>query len=608
MMMMKKLGFLLAALLSLAVGAADPASLYEAAWEKLLGQQGCLMSASAVGFTTEGSVFSRPGWRELFRAAKTDEKLFDFIVGRIEGVCPTRLHICNFHNASEGEAAVFAAQQIIGRNWYDYDGDDAELTRIAGREVAAKVQLLRPVLENAETRAALRTWFLEAYRKMRSPDAPLNRCRAAAERGDAAAQFELGMRYVFGLGLPSDRGEGERWLRKAADQGHETARCWCMVFGFGVERDPKSAAKLCRAAAEQGDPWAQLAQGFDSEASDMKAAMKWYRRSADQGNAVAAYKLAERYRFGGGGVVEKDPAASEKWMKLAAERGYEPAQVTLARLAPNRSRCRIASARQEQFWKLAAKHLAAVCGEEVPNRQQRRFGTSAVEDFVTVELRTESGGKGEVTFRQSDAEILKCVYDKSGGEPEKKLGPNPAEPVPEIAEKLRAGLKRANPAWECTEESFSLFRTELGLNLRISGAGLADLSALEDFDFDTVWLTGTAVRGTGFLKNAKSLRAFAVVNDKSGFREVDLSGLRGKPLRNLGLAHVRVADPACLAEIEFQILNLDHVENVDPAKFSRLRELGSFSAKDMTIGDVGFLRNSPKLRFVCLENVRGTGR
>ena len=59
-----------------------------------------------------------------------------------------------------------------------------------------------------------------------------------------------------------------------------------------------------------------------------------------------------------------------------------------------------------------------------------------------------------------------------------------------------------------------------------------------------------------------------------------------------------------IAGIEFRILNLDHVENVDPAKFTRLRELESFSAKNMEIADVGFLRNCPKLRRVYLENVK----
>ena len=285
-------------------------------------------------------------------------------------------------------------------------------------------------------------------------------------------------------------------------------------------------------------------------------------------------------------------------------RGLEPVRRKESEIAEYRQKWGMPeNERNGELVALAEKHLVGVCGEKVSERQ-RCFRMPPDEDTVTVEFRTESGGKGEVTLRRSDAAIMKCVYAKSGGEPAKQSGSNPVEPVPEIAEKIRAGLMRANPAWECTEESFSLFRTELGLNIQISGAGISDLSSLEKFDFDTVWLVGTAVRGTGFLKNSKSLRAFAVVNDKRGFREVDLSGLRGKPLRNLGLANVRVADPACLAEIEFQILNLDHVENVDPAKFSRLRELGSFRAKDMTIGDIGFLRNSPKLRFVCLENVK----
>ena len=60
------------------------------------------------------------------------------------------------------------------------------------------------------------------------------------------------------------------------------------------------------------------------EKRDVREAVRWFRKAALQGNAVAQFKLAERYFFGDGGVA-KDPAEAEKWMKKSAEQGFEPA-------------------------------------------------------------------------------------------------------------------------------------------------------------------------------------------------------------------------------------------------------------------------------------------
>ena len=45
-----------------------------------------------------------------------------------------------------------------------------------------------------------------------------------AEKGDADAQFTLGMTYYEGRSVPRDYVESARWFRKAADQGHAIAQ------------------------------------------------------------------------------------------------------------------------------------------------------------------------------------------------------------------------------------------------------------------------------------------------------------------------------------------------------------------------------------------------
>ena len=57
----------------------------------------------------------------------------------------------------------------------------------------------------------------------------LEGCRALAEQGDAAAQFNLALMYDTGEGVPEDDAEAVRWYRMAAEQGEAA-----MQFNLGV--------------------------------------------------------------------------------------------------------------------------------------------------------------------------------------------------------------------------------------------------------------------------------------------------------------------------------------------------------------------------------------
>src|SRR5690242_4574215 len=79
--------------------------------------------------------------------------------------------------------------------------------------------------------------------------------RIEAERGDAAAQFNLGVMYAQGLGMPQDVAQAALWFRRAADQGHAAAQSNLGVLyalGRGVPQDDAEAAKWYRKAADQG--------------------------------------------------------------------------------------------------------------------------------------------------------------------------------------------------------------------------------------------------------------------------------------------------------------------------------------------------------------------
>ena len=86
-----------------------------------------------------------------------------------------------------------------------------------------------------------------------------------AEQGNVEAQYELGLMYEQGQGVPQDYKEAVKWYRLSVEQGYAKAQS---VLGFmyhkghGVLQDYKEAVKWFRLAAEQGFAIAQYNLGL----------------------------------------------------------------------------------------------------------------------------------------------------------------------------------------------------------------------------------------------------------------------------------------------------------------------------------------------------------
>jgi TPR repeat protein len=125
--------------------------------------------------------------------------------------------------------------------------------------------------------------------------------RAAAEQGDAKAQYGLGFSYY----LLSNKDEkyyeqAAFWYRKAIEQGHVKAHKSLgdmYLYGYGVGKDFEQAVFL-------------------------------YRKAADQGNADAQYALGVMYYYGSG--VELNYEQAVFWWSMAAEQNNSEAQSDLA--------------------------------------------------------------------------------------------------------------------------------------------------------------------------------------------------------------------------------------------------------------------------------------
>jgi uncharacterized protein len=114
--------------------------------------------------------------------------------------------------------------------------------------------------------------------------------RPRATQGVAFAQFNLGLMYYSGQGVPQDYAEAAKWYRLAADQGN-----------------PDSQNTL-----------GTMYEGGLGFPQDYAEAAKWYRLAAEQGNATAQFNLGFLYYSGQG--VPQDYVQAHMWVDLAASR------------------------------------------------------------------------------------------------------------------------------------------------------------------------------------------------------------------------------------------------------------------------------------------------
>jgi TPR repeat protein len=201
---------------------------------------------------------------------------------------------------------------------------------------------------------------------------------AAANKGDAKAQYQLGRDLLKGIGVNKDYAKAAQYFRLAADQGYADAEVTLGSLygrGQGVPINLTNAVLWYRKAAEQGDALAQYVVGnfyytgrgvtndfdeaiawwqkagaqnqMDAETAlgqlylipaapygtrylNPAAALPWLRKAADQGSARALNNLGVAYENGLG--VKRDFAQAAKWYRAAATRGDAQGQANLGQL------------------------------------------------------------------------------------------------------------------------------------------------------------------------------------------------------------------------------------------------------------------------------------
>lgn len=152
----------------------------------------------------------------------------------------------------------------------------------------------------------------------------------------AESNYQRGVQYLHGYGVPQDDDEALRWIKKAVDQGHAVAQ---VTLGFmyqngrSVRIDEVEGARWIRKAAGQGNADGQLRLGpgygigRGGMPKDEVEAARWIRKAADQGVADAQVHLAQIYLNGKG--VPKDEAEAARWYRKVVDQGNEPKVTSL---------------------------------------------------------------------------------------------------------------------------------------------------------------------------------------------------------------------------------------------------------------------------------------
>ncbi len=151
----------------------------------------------------------------------------------------------------------------------------------------------------------------------------------AAKAGNAKAQYQLGLCYEKGNGVPASVEEARRRFRLAAKAGltdAELALGRYAAEGIGGDMDPELALRSYTAAAEKGNADAAFflghvyGEGTLAEAN-LPASLKWYEKAAEGGNKEAAAEV-KRIREATAAVYEKGRAAEKNGKTDQAFRYY----------------------------------------------------------------------------------------------------------------------------------------------------------------------------------------------------------------------------------------------------------------------------------------------
>jgi len=188
-----------------------------------------------------------------------------------------------------------------------------------------------PAAANAPT-----TLLREARLDSATLEKAVDEARTLALKGDASAQFTLGLFMDIGAGARIDHISAFKWLQKSANQGNQLAAgmlAWKCATGFGFQAANENlAAEWSKKAGnlekvpEGLELWIDLKDG--RLIPNLQRALFWMMDRADDGAGLAMSNLAEAYISSA--WTEANPTQHLFWLRKAAEAGDSKALFRLS--------------------------------------------------------------------------------------------------------------------------------------------------------------------------------------------------------------------------------------------------------------------------------------
>ena len=133
-------------------------------WNVLVFEKGgCLGGEQYVknnGKKLPNLVFNNKEWI-TFSSYKKGQ-LTNFLVKQLADTTKTKVHTCPFFNATNGEMAIYALQQIHNKNWYDIDEFIEYKSKVSKNAQEQKQIWLQNILKTDANRKKLAEYFLNS--------------------------------------------------------------------------------------------------------------------------------------------------------------------------------------------------------------------------------------------------------------------------------------------------------------------------------------------------------------------------------------------------------------------------------------------------------------
>lgn len=288
-------------------------------------------------------------------------------------------------------------------------------------------------------------------------DMPIEVVTKKALEGDSKAQFQLGIRFSNGEGVPVDIFKAIQWYEKAAAQNEPSAslnlsmiytagvgvpvdviqaiawmekeaaiKSWEQTvalmtlgdiyrYGMGVPKDESKAIKWFQKAADLGDVdalvnlWSIYDRG-GKNVRDAAKARSSLEKASDLGNEKAKYFLGMRYADGED--RPRDDLKAAKLVEQSAAAGFAPAQMMIGYWFANGK-----GVEKDLVLSYAWTNLAAAAGDKQAPKYRDRLGKHLPTLAKTEGQRLSSNWKkGEVLKRENAPSTANDGAKKTSGE------------------------------------------------------------------------------------------------------------------------------------------------------------------------------------------------